>query len=243
MNLKLISWNVRGLNEVDKRLQIRNLLLSWKADIVCLQETKLEWITRGIVRSIWSCPYVDWLYLGSDGASGGILLIWNSRVVEKVEEAVGHFSVSCKFKNVGDQFEWAFTGVYGPNLNNRRRLMWEELTGLISWWDLPWCLGGDFNIIRFPSERLGAASFSKAMYRFSDFVSLHGLMDIHMEGGLYTWSNTSSASWLDRFLFSPLLADHFTQFTQKRMPRVLSDHFPILFEGGSQFLSVLKICG
>ena len=243
MNLKLISWNVRGLNEVDKRLQIRNLLSSWKADIVCLQETKLEWITRGIVRSIWSCPYVDWLYLGSDGASGGILLIWNSRVVEKVEEAVGHFSVSCEFKNVGDQFEWAFTSVYGPNLNNRRRLMWEELTGLISWWDLPWCLGGDFNIIRFPSERLGAASFSKAMYRFSDFVSLHGLMDIHMEGGLYTWSNTSSASWLDRFLFSPLLADHFTQFTQKRMPRVLSDHFSILLEGGSQFLSVLKICG
>ena len=72
--------------------------------------------------------------------------------MEKVEEAVGHFSVSCKFKNVGDQFEWAFIGVYGPNLNKRRRLMWEELIGLISWCDLPWCLGGDFNIICFPSE-------------------------------------------------------------------------------------------
>ena len=175
MNLKLISWNVRGLNEVDKRLQIRNLLRSWKADIVCLQESKLEWIIRGIVPRIWSCPYVDWLFLGSDGASGGILLMWDSQVVEKVGEAVGHFSVSCKFKNVGDQFEWAFTGVYGPNLNSRHRLMWEELTGLISWWDLPWCLGGDFNIIRFPSERLGAASFSRAMYGFSDFVSLHGV--------------------------------------------------------------------
>ena len=45
----------------------------------------------------------------------------------------GVFSVSCKFKNVGNQFEWAFTGVYGPNLNKRRRKMWEELTGLISW--------------------------------------------------------------------------------------------------------------
>ena len=54
------------------------------------------------------------------------------RVVEKVKEAVGHFSVSCKFKNVGDQFEWAFIGVYGPNLNKRRRVMWEELIGLIS---------------------------------------------------------------------------------------------------------------
>jgi len=52
--------------------------------------------------------------------------------VEKVEEVVGHFSVSCRFKNVGDQFEWAFTSLYGPNLNKRRRKMWEELTGLIS---------------------------------------------------------------------------------------------------------------
>ena len=33
--------------------------------------------------------------------------MWDRRVVEKVEEAVGYFSVSCKFKNAGDQFEWA----------------------------------------------------------------------------------------------------------------------------------------
>ena len=45
---------------------------------------------------------------------------------------MGHFSVSYKFKNVGDQFEWAFTSVYGTNLNKRHRMMWEELTGLIS---------------------------------------------------------------------------------------------------------------
>ena len=118
---------------VEKRVQIRNLLCTWRADIVCLQETKLEWITRGIVQIIWGCPYVDWLYLGLEGAFGGIVPMWDRRVVEKVEEAVGHFSVSCKFKNVGDQFEWAFTSVYGPNLNRRRRKMWEELIGLINW--------------------------------------------------------------------------------------------------------------
>jgi len=64
---------------------------------------KLEWITRRLVRSIWSCSYIDWLYLGSEGASSGILLMWDRRVVEKVE-AVGHFSVSCRFENDIDQF-------------------------------------------------------------------------------------------------------------------------------------------
>ena len=233
MNLKILSWNVRGLNEKEKWLKVCNFLRSWRADIVCLQETKLEWVTRGIVRSIWSCPYIDWLYLGSEGASGGILLMWDRRVVEKIEEAVGFFSISCRFKNVSDQFEWAFTGIYGPNLNRNRQFMWEELAGLNSWWNLPWCLGGDFNVIRFPSERLGAGRFTRCMYDFSDFISLHGLMDNPLEEGFYTWSNSTSASRIDRFLLSPVLADYLSHFSQKRLPRVLSDHFLILLESGS----------
>ena len=112
--------------------------------------------------------------------------------------------------------------------------MWEELTGLIIWCDLPWCLGGDFNIFCFPSKRLGVVSYTRAMNEFSDFISLHGLMDIPMKGGPYTLSNTSFTSRIDQFLFSPLLADHFLLFSQKRLSRVLLDHFSILLEGGSQ---------
>jgi hypothetical protein len=43
---------------------------------------------------------VDWCYLGSSGASGGILLMWDRRVVEKIEECVGRYVVACSFKNV-----------------------------------------------------------------------------------------------------------------------------------------------
>ena len=35
--------------------------------------------------------------------------------MNKMEEAMGRFSVSCKFTSVVDQFVWVFTGVYGPN--------------------------------------------------------------------------------------------------------------------------------
>ena len=120
MKLKIVSWNVRGLNEQEKQLQVSNLIRKWKADIVCLQETKMELINRGVICSLWGGQHVDWLYLGSMGASGGVLLMWDNRVVEKLEEAVGRFSVSCKFKNVVDQFVWAFTGVYRPNCDRDR---------------------------------------------------------------------------------------------------------------------------
>jgi hypothetical protein len=51
---------------------------------VCLQETKLEFISRSLVRSIWGCPYVDCCYVASKGASRGIPLMWDRRVVSKL---------------------------------------------------------------------------------------------------------------------------------------------------------------
>ena len=102
MNLKNISWNVKGLNDRDKRLRVRNLVQRWGLDVICLQETKMELITRAVIRSLWRDQHVDWSYLGSYGASGGLVLMWDTRVVNKVEEAVGRFSVSCRFKSVSD---------------------------------------------------------------------------------------------------------------------------------------------
>ncbi len=86
--------------------------------------------------------------------------MWDIRVFENVDEAVGHFSVSCKFRLVVDSQEWIFFCVYGPQNNGERLLMWEELAGINSWWGSPWCIGGDFNATRFPSERLGGQHFS-----------------------------------------------------------------------------------
>ena len=97
MNLKIISWNVRGLNDRDKRLRVRNLVRKWGPNVIFLQETKMESITRAVINSLWRGQHVDWSYLGSSGASGGVLLMWDTWVVNKAEEAVGRFSVSCKF--------------------------------------------------------------------------------------------------------------------------------------------------
>jgi exonuclease III len=77
MNLKFLTWNVRGLNNWEKRICIKNMIKEWQADIICLQETKMEFITTQIVLSLWRCRYVDWMFLGSNGASGGILLMWD----------------------------------------------------------------------------------------------------------------------------------------------------------------------
>ena len=52
MNLKILSWNVRGLNDRQKRSIVKNLLHGWKCDIICLQETKLTGMDRQMVGSV-----------------------------------------------------------------------------------------------------------------------------------------------------------------------------------------------
>jgi exonuclease III len=126
MKPKLISWNVRGMNELEKRMKIRRRLRKWKVDIVCLRETNMEVINLEVVRSV---EVYCWLYLGSTGASRGILLMWDRQVVEKIEECVGRFVVACVFRSVTENFEWAFAGVYGPNDDGIRRNLWDELGG------------------------------------------------------------------------------------------------------------------
>jgi hypothetical protein len=170
--------------------------------------------------------------VASSGASGGILLMWDRRVVSKIDECMGRYVVACSFRNVEDGLVWAFAGVYGPNSNNFRRFMWEELTGLLSIWDMPWCIGGDFNATIFHSERSGGAGIRRAATEFADFIADQGLMDLPLAGGVSTWSNSMSWSRLDRFLVSPEWEMSYPGLIQKKLLRVCSDHAPIILTRG-----------
>ena len=128
MKIKMISWNVRGLNDPQKRLVVKNLLREWKCDVVCLQEMKIASMNRQLVCSLWSCPYVDWSVLEADRIAGGILLMWDKKVLEKLEVFVGTFSVSVKWQGVGDGFIWACSGVYAQMRISR------GVTCGMSWW-------------------------------------------------------------------------------------------------------------
>ena len=39
---------------------------------------------RQLVCSLWSCSYVDWVALDADHTAGGVLIMWDRRVLEKL---------------------------------------------------------------------------------------------------------------------------------------------------------------
>jgi predicted RNA-binding protein len=64
-------------------------------------------MSRKIVGSLWGRSHVNWFCLDSNGASGGMLIMWDNRVVEKVEECVGAYTLAVSFRNVVDLLVWA----------------------------------------------------------------------------------------------------------------------------------------
>ena len=75
MSLRLLSWNVRVLNNPQKREVCKNLLKEWKCDILCFQETKLSSLNFLVVRSLWGSPFLDWVVLDVVNTVGGVLLV------------------------------------------------------------------------------------------------------------------------------------------------------------------------
>ena len=182
MTLQLRSWN----KEVCK-----NHLKDWKCDIVCFQETKVSSTDVAFVRSLWGSPFIDLAVLDVVKTLGGVLLIWDKRVFEKLDVIAGQFFVSVLLRGVVDDFVWVCTGVYGPNDDGQQAALWDELSQVHARWPMAWCLVGDFNIIRYPSERLGCELFSPAMFVFLDFIESNYLVDLPLEGASFTWFRDS----------------------------------------------------
>lgn len=113
--------------------------------------------------------------------------------------------------------------------------MWEELKGVRLRWDVPKCLGGDFNVIRFPKERSGSRTSTWAMLEFNNFINDLELMDIHVSGDEFTWfrhGGRNQFSRIDRFLISMDWDDCFSGSSQYCLHRVILDHVPLLLESG-----------
>ena len=73
------------------------------------------------------------------------------------------------------------------NLFEGKKEFWEELGTIKGLWDDPWCVGGDFNSIRFPGEGRNELNLTTKMIRFSEVIEELSLKDLSSFGGQFTW--------------------------------------------------------
>ena len=80
MDWNVLDWNVRGLNDKNKRLLVYNKIDETQCAVICLQETKCEDFDHSFIRSFCPERYDRFVFSPSMGASGGIIVLWNSSI-------------------------------------------------------------------------------------------------------------------------------------------------------------------
>ncbi|KAF3652347.1 hypothetical protein FXO37_17559 [Capsicum annuum] len=102
-------------------------ILGWKANIVCLQETKLEGDCRDLIKHIGGGKWTRFACLEASGARGGIIMLWDSRVWKGEVLQIGAYSLTCRFDSILHDFSCHISSIYAPNGKKERRLVWDEL--------------------------------------------------------------------------------------------------------------------
>ncbi|KAK9275884.1 hypothetical protein L1049_023158 [Liquidambar formosana] len=189
-------------------------------------------IDRKLIKSIWGSRHKGWSFLPSSGRSVGILIVWDERVVSVVEVVCGSFSLSVKMKDFNTN-EWWLSGIYGPNKPRIRRDFWEELFSLFGLCCSLRVLGGDFYVVRSFVEKLNGVRSIRSMRDFDHFIRECALRDLPLVNARFTWSNQQMnlvCNRIDRFLFSLEWEELFPHVRQLTLPRVTSNHCPILLD-------------
>lgn len=104
------------------------------------------------------------------------------------------------------------TNVYGPQKIDEKLKFLNSLVDLRSRHkEIPWVIGGDFNMIKSLSEKKGGTRILRrdSLY-FNSFTEDMKMVDSEMQNGLFTWNNKRGgnaqvASKLDIFLISKKL--------------------------------------
>ncbi|RVX00548.1 hypothetical protein CK203_037030 [Vitis vinifera] len=91
-----------GVNDWDKRKLIKLVVRSQKADLVYFLETKVQETLLKVVKSLDVGSFLDWGTVDARGASGGILIFWDNRVLDLLKLECRGFTNFGRFWNVED---------------------------------------------------------------------------------------------------------------------------------------------
>lgn len=123
MNLEIICWNVRGLNQRARRDTVRETISSTLCHIACLQETKLCNIDYFTASYLGGSRLDSHSYKpagGPNGTRGGILLLWNSSHVALTNIVIGTFHITATVAMQETENTFTLTVVYGPTRHSEK---------------------------------------------------------------------------------------------------------------------------
>ncbi|XP_050233241.1 uncharacterized protein LOC126681735 [Mercurialis annua] len=223
-----ISWNCRGgLLNHRKQHFVQSLVNKYHLSFFGLLETKKDTVDAFLVRKLWPNLYFDFAWVPSVGPSSGLLVIWNTIILQNTVIVSGSRWICMDF--TFNSLPIRHILVYASNLASERLSLWNELLPLSIYTGLVF-ISGDFNDVLSPAERFLCTDFLPSMIAFRDFLNVAELVDLPLQGRSFTWQNSFSKSRIDRCCSSLSAVYAWSSSSLTALSRGLSDHVPILFQ-------------
>ena len=77
----ILCWNIRGLNAKPKQLALLNTIKLSGCSVISLQETKKSHFDKAFIKSCCPTDFDEFVFVPSNGASGGLIIIWDRKSV------------------------------------------------------------------------------------------------------------------------------------------------------------------
>ena len=230
--LKIIAYNVRGLNDKIKRAEIILHLEKFNPDILCLIDTRLRPDNFVDIKNDYN---YNCYFNNSDRAARGVCILINKRLPVKIEniekdEEGNLVKVQCTY----DNNTFNIFCIYGPN--DDEPAFFENIFEIISRSNNPYnIIVGDYNVTLNPNidnANYATVRNRRARAKLIELMEQHSYCDAYrkLNGNkkCYTWHNEGGRQKgrLDMAIISNSLASYLTDF--QTLPSHRSDHRPIL---------------
>ena len=144
--MSIISYNVRGLGRGVKWPTIRRMVSEHRIDLLCLQETKKESISKSMCQALWGKSDFSWEEYPTANSVGGILCVWNETSFKVESRLVGASFILLSRKWGQESHLIHVVNIYSPCNLHEKRVLWDSVAQLKN--QNPsgyWCILGDFN--------------------------------------------------------------------------------------------------
>lgn len=215
-----------------KKKWVRKICSENHLDFIGIQETKSDEGNHKLVHSLWGDNNCKFAVKKSVGNSGGIMAVWNDTMFTRhnVIDGDGFLAIYGNWIKFG--FDCLMIVVYAPNDLTKKQSLWLRLTNLVNNYNAPSIVLGDFNEVRFESERKGSIFCRKGSNLFNAFFSSAGLVDLPMGGRIFTRMNKfgTKLSKIYRIIVSHHFINMWPNAHVTVLPRDLSDHCPLILK-------------
>ncbi|XP_062114319.1 uncharacterized protein LOC133825382 [Humulus lupulus] len=185
---RIMAWNIRGLNNPKKQVEIKQLIWNMKIGLVGLLETMVKTQKLG---EVYIRMFSGWCFSSNNAwhKGGRIIISWNPAMfqvdIRFCTSQLMHLAVRSNNGHEG----FLVTFIYAFIDANGREILWRDLKILARDHKQPWVVLGDFNDILNADERVGKRVQGGSSSSFQDCIEECQLEDVKYSGCFFTWTN------------------------------------------------------